>query len=242
MAGLAGMPIGKFTAALAVGSVPIAFALRGDRRRLGRPADPRPRGELRAPHPPAAPRVLSHAPPGARQRARRPGSQQPHPGHCEPRSLCPVPRLPSGLSGTLEGYMALLLASTGCLVAVVGAALVFRSRIQLGSHGALCPWQMMRRASSRPGPIDLSGTPSISALPCSPWARRSHSKWPAALGGCRGIVPTFVRALAEEKLLTATFGEHYTRYREQIKMIIPRLQATGLPLGSCCGADRGTNS
>ena len=39
-----------------------------------------------------------------------------------------------------------------------------------------------------------------------------------------GIVPTFGwRASAEGKLLTATFGEGYARYRKQTKMIIPRL-------------------
>jgi protein-S-isoprenylcysteine O-methyltransferase Ste14 len=38
-----------------------------------------------------------------------------------------------------------------------------------------------------------------------------------------GGIPTFVwRASAEEKLLTATFGERYARYRKQTKMIIPR--------------------
>ena len=52
----------------------------------------------------------------------------------------------------------------------------------------------------------------------------AFASWPAFLVVLAGIVPTFVwRASAEEKLLTATFGERYARYRKQTKMIIPRL-------------------
>jgi hypothetical protein len=39
------------------------------------------------------------------------------------------------LSGTLKGSVALLLALTGCLLAVAGAAVVLRSRIELVQFG-----------------------------------------------------------------------------------------------------------
>jgi protein-S-isoprenylcysteine O-methyltransferase Ste14 len=39
-----------------------------------------------------------------------------------------------------------------------------------------------------------------------------------------GIVPTFVwRASAEEKRLTAAFGDRYALYRKQTRMILPHL-------------------
>jgi uncharacterized membrane protein YdjX (TVP38/TMEM64 family) len=70
LAGLAGMPMRKFIAALTVGSVPTAFAFCRHRRRLGGPANPVPRGELSAPHPPATHRALSDATPPVRKRLR----------------------------------------------------------------------------------------------------------------------------------------------------------------------------
>ena len=41
--------------------------------------------------------------------------------------------------GTLEGYAALLLAFTGCLLALAGAALVLRARIELGPAWSFVP-------------------------------------------------------------------------------------------------------
>src|SRR5262249_55887702 len=78
------------------------------------------------------------------------------------------------LPGTLVGYAALLLALTGCILTVAGAAVVLRSRMDLVLHGVLPPSHMKRQASSRPVPIALSAIPSTSAFPCSRWARRSH--------------------------------------------------------------------
>jgi protein-S-isoprenylcysteine O-methyltransferase Ste14 len=52
----------------------------------------------------------------------------------------------------------------------------------------------------------------------------AFASWPAFVVLSAGIVPTFYwRAAAEEKLLTATFGERYARYRTQTKMIIPHV-------------------
>jgi len=52
----------------------------------------------------------------------------------------------------------------------------------------------------------------------------AFASWPAFLVLLAGIVPTFVwRAAAEEKVLTATFGQRYALYQARTKMIIPRL-------------------
>ena len=76
------------------------------------------------------------------------------------------------------------------------------------------PWVAQR---VWPRPTAAAGVASRSAV-------RRLASLPAFLVVLAGIVPTFVwRALAEEKLLTATFAEHYTRYRKQTKMLIPRL-------------------
>lgn len=52
----------------------------------------------------------------------------------------------------------------------------------------------------------------------------AFASWPALLVVLAGIVPTFAwRGLAEERLLSATFGDRYARYRKQTGMIIPHL-------------------
>ncbi len=60
LAGLAGMPIRKFTAALTIGGVPTGVRLCRHRRRLGRSADRGPRREFCPSHPVVAGGVLSH--------------------------------------------------------------------------------------------------------------------------------------------------------------------------------------
>ena len=62
LAGLAAMPMGKFTAALADRQRAHRFCVCGHRCRLGRPADPGTPRELCAPNPAAAHCALSHAP------------------------------------------------------------------------------------------------------------------------------------------------------------------------------------
>jgi protein-S-isoprenylcysteine O-methyltransferase Ste14 len=134
---------------------------------------------------------------------------------------------PSLLSfpGTLEGYAALLLALTGCLLAVAGAALVLRARMELGPAWSLVPMADDATGVVTTGPYRDVRHPIYLGLSMLAMGQAlAFASWPAFLIVLGGIVPTFVwRASAEEKLLTATFGERYARYRKQTKMIIPRL-------------------
>jgi len=135
--------------------------------------------------------------------------------------------LPSLLTfaGTLEGYAALLLALTGCLLAVAGAGLVLRSRMELGLAWSLVPMADDATGVVTTGPYRHVRHPIYFGLSMLAMGQAlAFANWPAVLVVLAGVVPTFVwRASAEEKLLAATFGERYARYRKQTKMIIPRL-------------------
>jgi protein-S-isoprenylcysteine O-methyltransferase Ste14 len=127
--------------------------------------------------------------------------------------------------GILEGYAALLLALTGCLLALAGTALVLRARMELGSAWSFIPIADETTGRVTTGPYRLVRHPIYLGLSMLAIGEAlAFASWPAFLVVLAGVVPTFVwRASAEEKLLTATFGERYARYRKQTKMIIPRL-------------------
>ena len=127
--------------------------------------------------------------------------------------------------GTLDGYAALLLALTGCFVALAGAALVLRARMELGPAWSFVPIADEATGLVTTGPYRLVRHPIYLGLSMLAMGEAlAFASWPAFLAVLAGIVPTFVwRAFAEEKLLTATFSERYARYRKQTKMIIPRL-------------------
>jgi protein-S-isoprenylcysteine O-methyltransferase Ste14 len=79
-------------------------------------------------------------------------------------------------SGSSAASMALPLALSGCLLALAGAALVLRSRAQLGPA-----WSFVPKADEGTGlvttgpPIASCATPSTWASHCSPWAKNSPS-------------------------------------------------------------------
>jgi protein-S-isoprenylcysteine O-methyltransferase Ste14 len=127
--------------------------------------------------------------------------------------------------GTLEGYAALLLALTGCLLAVGGAALVLTSRMELGPAWSFVPIADEATGLVTTGPYRLVRHPIYLGLSMLAMGETlAFASWPALLVVLAGIVPTFVwRASAEEKLLTATFGDRYALYRKQTKMILPHL-------------------
>ena len=127
--------------------------------------------------------------------------------------------------GTPEGYAALLLALTGCLLAVAGAALVLRSRMELGPAWSFVPMADQATGLVTTGPYRLVRHPIYLGLSVLAMGEAlAFASWPAFFVVLAGIVPTFLwRSSAEEKLLTATFGERYARYRKQAKMIIPGL-------------------
>jgi protein-S-isoprenylcysteine O-methyltransferase Ste14 len=127
--------------------------------------------------------------------------------------------------GTLEGYAALLLAMTGCLLALAGGTLVLGARIELGSAWSFVPIADEAMGLVTTGPYRFVRHPIYLGLSMLALGQAlAFASWPAFFVLLTGIFPTFVwRAIAEEKLLTAVFGERYVLYRRQTKMIIPRL-------------------
>src|SRR5215467_8472232 len=129
------------------------------------------------------------------------------------------------LPGTLVGYAALLLALTGCILTVAGAAVVLRSRMELGPAWSLAPIAHEATGLVTTGPYRVVRHPIYLGLSMLALGQAlAFASWPAFLVLLAGIIPTFVwRAAAEEKVLTATFGKRYALYQTQTKMIIPRL-------------------
>jgi protein-S-isoprenylcysteine O-methyltransferase Ste14 len=127
--------------------------------------------------------------------------------------------------GALEGHAALLLAFTGCALAVAGAAVVLRSRRELGAAWSLVPGAGEATGLVTTGPYRLVRHPIYLGFSMLALGQAlAFASWPAFVVLVAGILPTFVwRALAEEKLLTATFGERYALYRTQTTLIIPHL-------------------
>ena len=128
-------------------------------------------------------------------------------------------------SGSSEASLALQLALSGCLLAIAGAALVLRSRAELGSAWSLVPKAGQGTGLVTTGPYRLVRHPIYLGLALLAMGQAlAFSSWLACLIVLVGIVPTFAwRAQAEEALLSQTFGESYAMYRKQTRMIIPHL-------------------
>jgi protein-S-isoprenylcysteine O-methyltransferase Ste14 len=128
-------------------------------------------------------------------------------------------------SGSPAGSTALLLASSGSLLAVAGAALVLRSRAELGPAWSFVPKADQGTGLVTTGPYRLVRHPIYLGLALLAMGEAlAFGSWPALMIVLSGIVPTFAwRARAEEKLLSRTFGERYAVYRQRTKMIVPYL-------------------
>ena len=129
------------------------------------------------------------------------------------------------LPGTMVGYAAPLLALIGCMLTVAGAAVVLRSRMELGPAWSLAPIAHEATGLVTTGPYRVVRHPIYLGLSMLALGQAlAFASWPAFLVLLAGIIPTFVwRAAAEEKVLTATFGNRYALYQTQTKMIIPHL-------------------
>jgi protein-S-isoprenylcysteine O-methyltransferase Ste14 len=126
-------------------------------------------------------------------------------------------------SGSLEASMALPLALSGCLLALAGAAIVLRSRAELGSAWSLVPKADQATGLVATGPYRRVRHPIYLGLTLLALGEAlAFGSWPALVIVPCAIVPTFAwRARAEEELLRRTFGECYDRYRQRTRMIIP---------------------
>jgi inosine-uridine nucleoside N-ribohydrolase/protein-S-isoprenylcysteine O-methyltransferase Ste14 len=128
-------------------------------------------------------------------------------------------------SGNSEASMALPLALSGCLLTLAGAALVVRSRAELGPAWSFVPKADQGTGLVTTGPYRLVRHPIYLGLALLAMGEAlAFGSWPALMIVLSGVVPTIAwRARAEEKLLSRTFGERYAVYRKQTKMIIPHL-------------------
>ena len=126
-------------------------------------------------------------------------------------------------SGSANGFTALLLAALGSLLAVAGAALVLRSRAELGPAWSFVPKAGQETGLVTTGPYRLVRHPIYLGLALLAMGEAlAFRNWPAFSIVLSGIVPTFAwRARAEETLLSRTFGKRYALYQKQTKMIIP---------------------
>jgi protein-S-isoprenylcysteine O-methyltransferase Ste14 len=131
----------------------------------------------------------------------------------------------AAFAGNAEGVGALLLALGGCLLAVSGAALLLRSRVELGSAWSFLPMADQDTGLVTTGPYRFVRHPIyLGFIVLAMGEALAFSSWPAVLVVLVAIVPTFVwRACAEERLLAHTFGDRYSRYRKHTKIVIPYL-------------------
>lgn len=129
------------------------------------------------------------------------------------------------LSGGSERSTALPLALCGCLVALSGAALVLRSRAELGAAWSLLPKAGADTGLLTTGPYRRLRHPIYLGLTLIATGNAlAFGSWPALLVVWCGIVPTFAwRARVEEAQLSRTFGERFTVYRQRTRMMIPKL-------------------
>jgi protein-S-isoprenylcysteine O-methyltransferase Ste14 len=131
-----------------------------------------------------------------------------------------------------QAAIALPLALPGCLLALAGAALVLRSRAELGPAWSFAPEADQDTGLVTTGPYRLVRHPIYLGFALLAWGEAlAFGSWPALIIVVAGIVPSFAwRAHAEERLLGRTFGEGYALYRQRTSMIIPHLgRATARP-------------
>jgi protein-S-isoprenylcysteine O-methyltransferase Ste14 len=124
-----------------------------------------------------------------------------------------------------DGSTAVLLASSGSTLALTGAALVLRSRTELGAAWSLVPDANQGTGLVTTGPYRIVRHPIYLGLTLLAMGEAlAFGSWPALMVVLFGIVPTFAwRARAEEKLLSRTFGQRFADYRRRTSMIIPHV-------------------
>jgi protein-S-isoprenylcysteine O-methyltransferase Ste14 len=216
LAGLAGMPIGQFVAALTIGSVPTAFVFAA----IGDGWAHQPILALAVSYvlPILALPVALYLMAPSRQRE---GGWAPLVANVSASCLYVAALL--ACSAGVTGTAGVLLALSGALLALAGAAVVVRSRAELGSA-----WSFMPRANHDAGFV-TAGPYRVVRHPVyfgfilfAVGVALAFGSWPAVTIALCGVAPTFAwRARTEEKLLVRTFGDRYAAYRQRTRMIIP---------------------
>ena len=127
--------------------------------------------------------------------------------------------------GTSTSVAALPLALAGSVLALTGAGLIFKARIELGRA-----WHFLAETDATiglvtTGPYRLVRHPIYLGLTLiAAGTALAFSCWAGLCVVVCGMVPTFAwRACREERLLSRTFGERYEAYRQQTKIIVPLL-------------------
>jgi protein-S-isoprenylcysteine O-methyltransferase Ste14 len=107
----------------------------------------------------------------------------------------------AAFAGSAQGPAALVLALCGCLLAVAGAALVLRSRAELGAAWTFVPTTDQGTGVVTTGPYRLIRHPIYLGLSLLAMGEAlAFSSWPAVAVVFSAIVPTFVwRACAGGK-------------------------------------------
>jgi protein-S-isoprenylcysteine O-methyltransferase Ste14 len=118
---------------------------------------------------------------------------------------------------------ALALALIGCLIAVTGSVIVWRSRSELGPAWSLLPKAGDQTGLVTTGPYRIVRHPiylGLSILTIGQAVAFSNALACLIVLAC--VVPSLLwRAYEEEKLLISVFRPHYASYRRQTKMIVP---------------------
>src|SRR5215467_9855181 len=120
-------------------------------------------------------------------------------------------------SSSPAGFIALLLALSGALLALAGAALVVICRGELGPAWSFAPKADQGTGLITSGPYRLVRHPIYLGVTLLALGQAvAFGNGPAIFIALVGIIPTLAwRARAEEKLLSRTFGESYEVYRQR---------------------------
>lgn len=124
-----------------------------------------------------------------------------------------------------ESRGVLAFAASGCLLAASGAAVIFRSRLELGAAWSLVAAAADNTGLVTTGPYRLIRHPIyLGFLMLTAGQALAFCSRPAFVVLLAGIAPTFLwRAYAEERVLASAFGERYAAYRKRTKLIVPYL-------------------
>ena len=128
-------------------------------------------------------------------------------------------------AGSTHAPWALALGVVGGAIAVTGAVIVWKSRVELGAAWSLLPKAGEQTGVVTSGPYRLVRHPIYLGLSVLAVGQAvAFSSGPAFLIVLACVIPSFVwRAREEERLLISIFGELYVSYCKKTKMIVPHV-------------------